>query len=273
MWNGFGRSVNTYFVWLEQQVGAGEGGRDGAAAGHHVPRHGRRRRSPPTRRPTGVRSPSAWPPPPRSTWPTRTRRWRRRGRTARRCRSVSVTDPDGQRAGRRRPVVPSGCSTPTWRARRPTRPAARSASSRPSAQCNGGTARRYRHPRRPPGRPARPAARTDNATETFVGVHPADGGRRHRGQPGRPHRRGRRGRAGPGDRRGRPDHRHGGRRSAGSRRSPRPAGRWSAPRAAPSNPTLAPRPAGPPTTPSPTSSPAPKPPLYPQPPPHHPAHR
>jgi hypothetical protein len=50
MWNGFGRSVNTYFCLAGGAGRRGSGGGDGRAARHRVP--GRRRRKPgPLRRP------------------------------------------------------------------------------------------------------------------------------------------------------------------------------------------------------------------------------
>ena len=185
MWDGFGRSVNTYFVWLEQQVGADKAVEMAQRLGitFRAPTRRRLRRDTP---PTGARSPSASPPPPRWTWPTPTPPWPRRASTARRCRSPSVTDaagqavavaspscqpvidPDVARRGHRRGPLPGRASS-----RRST---AATAAPRPRSPASSAAGRW----------PARPAARSNNATETFVGVHPAGRRGRHRRQPGQP---------------------------------------------------------------------------------------
>lgn len=96
MWTAFGRSVNTYFAWLTEKVGADRvvemaerlGIRFRAPDDAALARHSAR---------DWGRSPSGSPPPPRSTWPTRMPRWPPRGPGARRCRWCrSPTAPAGR---------------------------------------------------------------------------------------------------------------------------------------------------------------------------------
>ena len=115
MWSGFGKSVNTYFVQLEQAVGADK-------VVKMAERLGLRWRSEadryygPTRcaPPAGARSRSASPTPRRWRWPTPTPPSPPTGSTASRCRSSQILDPATARTlaqtqvppgdpGRRRP--------------------------------------------------------------------------------------------------------------------------------------------------------------------------
>ena len=97
MWSGFGKSVNTYFVQLEERVGAANAVRDGREARPDLA-HRRRpdawpRRSTPT---AGARSPSAWPTRRRWRWPTRTPPSPPTASTARPSPVQSITDSTGQ---------------------------------------------------------------------------------------------------------------------------------------------------------------------------------
>ncbi|GAB3856945.1 hypothetical protein GCM10027610_092520 [Dactylosporangium cerinum] len=96
MWNGFGRSVNTYFVWLEQQIGArrvvemaqrlGITFRSGADAAMAA------------KADQWGRSPSASPRPHRSTSPTPTPRSPPEACTASRCRCCRSPTPTADRS-------------------------------------------------------------------------------------------------------------------------------------------------------------------------------
>ena len=194
MWNGFGRSVNTYFVHLEEQIGP-------AAAVAMAKRLGISFRAPADAeawprpaRTAGARSPSAWSTPRRWNWPGRTRRWPPAARTARRCRCRR--SPTGRAPVGRRPAVPAGARPGRGQRRRrrgplPGRPAGR---VRPV---------RRRHRAQVAVMGGRPVAgktgsTEDNTTETFVGFTPSAGRGRHRRRSGRPVRpRGQR-RRGPG---------------------------------------------------------------------------
>jgi hypothetical protein len=80
-----GRSVNTYFVWLEEQVGAEKVIATAQRVGI-VFRSDADAQLAQTKADTWGSSPSARPTPPHRTWPTPTPRSPRTGSTARRCR-------------------------------------------------------------------------------------------------------------------------------------------------------------------------------------------
>ena len=162
-------------------------------------------RWPPTRA-AGARSPWAWPIPPRSTWPTRTPPSPPAGIY---CAPLPV-NVDHRRGrptrSRRRTRTAIRRSPRTSPPPRSTRPAARSASSRRSAPCDGGTATAVA------GDPGQSAGRRQDRQlgaerdRDIRRVHPADRGRRHRRESGQsPRLRGQRGLA-AGERRRRPYH-------------------------------------------------------------------
>ncbi|GAB3812562.1 hypothetical protein GCM10027605_54540 [Micromonospora zhanjiangensis] len=193
MWTGFGRSVNTYFVWLEQQVGVNKAVEMAQRLGIRF-----RAESDATTAKNSAnwgRSPWVSRPPRRWTWPTRTPPWPATGCTARRCRWCRSPVPTGRRS---RPVsrVASGCSTRASPARPPTRPVARSASSRRSASATAVRPARSarcsavgRWPARPgprrttprrrsPGSPRRWPRPVSPRTRTILGTRSATGCRR-----------------------------------------------------------------------------------------------
>ena len=88
MWSGFGKSVNTYFVQLEEKIGAERAVRLAEQLGLRWRTDVDRSRRRPARRRSGARSPWASPTPPRWRWPTRTPRSPPTAGTASRCRST-----------------------------------------------------------------------------------------------------------------------------------------------------------------------------------------
>ena len=185
MWTAFGRSVNTYFAWLSEQVGADRVVEMAERLGitFRAPSDAELARR---RGRLGCRSPWAWPRPPRSTWPTRTPRWRPRGPTARRCRSSrSPTRP----AGRSPPADPDCEQVLDPDVARAAADAARC----PVGEQSTYGALRRRHRARVTGDPRRPAGRRQDRqlgartrrrrSSAFTAA--ARGGRDRR-EPGRP---------------------------------------------------------------------------------------
>ena len=106
MWSGFGQSVNTYFVPLEQQVGAENVVKAAKRLGIKF-----RAADDATLAATkdaatsGAPSPWASPPPPRWTWPTRTPPWPPTASTASPSRCRRSRDPERQQARHRQPAL------------------------------------------------------------------------------------------------------------------------------------------------------------------------
>ena len=197
------RPLGEHLLRLADRAGRrGPGGGDGRAAGHRVPRRPTTPGWPGTARRTGVRSPSASPPPPRSTWPTRTPRWRPRAPGARRCRWSRSPTPPG---GRWPPAQPDCRQVVDTDVARAAADAARCPVGDQSMyrRCDGGTARGCGAKL---GRPV--AGKTGSSERVRDGdggrVHPAARGRLDGGEPGRPAGRGRPGGAGPDGGRGGP---------------------------------------------------------------------
>ena len=204
MWTGFGRSVNTYFVWLEEQIGppaavamaqrlgiqfrAAERRQAGRQPGHLGRLHPRRGRHDPARPRQRVRDD-------RQqgcllcTVAGRVHQGRHRQRRAGRQPDL----PPGRLAGHRR-----------GRGRRGPVPGRRAVQLRHLRRRYGHHGRR--HPRRPAGR-RQDRQRGAERDRDVRRLHPAGRGGRHRHQPGRPPRRGRLRRLGGGGHRGRPYHR------------------------------------------------------------------
>ncbi|GAB3943879.1 hypothetical protein GCM10027614_33180 [Micromonospora vulcania] len=86
MWSGFGKSVNTYFVWLEERVGADRAVRLAEQLGLRWRTDVDREQASPTNAKKWGRSPWASPTPPRWRWRTRTPPSRPTAATARRSR-------------------------------------------------------------------------------------------------------------------------------------------------------------------------------------------
>ena len=147
MWTGFGKSVNTYFVQLEQTVGADKAvqmaERLGLTLAH---RRSTRRMAVARRRPTaGARSPSASPTPRRWRWPTPTRPSPPTACTASRCRCCrsptrTARHARPRRHGRspRQAALPPGGQPGRGPRRRPTRPAASPGTAPPAAAAAAG---------------------------------------------------------------------------------------------------------------------------------------
>ena len=171
MWDGFGRSVNTYFVWLAQQVGAEKAVEMAQRLGITFRADADAAFAERERRRAGARSPSASPPPPRWTWPTRTRRVAAEGTYCTPLPVISVTAPDGERCRSASPPASRSLDPDVARA---ATDAARCPVGQQSAfgQCNGGTASRVS--RILGGRPVagKTGSSEQNATETFVGFTP-----------------------------------------------------------------------------------------------------
>ena len=167
------RPLGEHVLRLADRAGRrGPGGGDGRAAGHRVPRADADAADGPLRRArAGGRSPWAWPPPPRSTWPTRTPRWRPRGPGARRCRCVSITDAAG------RPVAAGTAGLPAG-ARHRRGPGGRRRGPLPGRRPVDVRALRRRHRRRSCaprlGRPVagKTGSSERNETETVVAFTP-----------------------------------------------------------------------------------------------------
>ena len=191
MWTGFGRSVNTYFVWLTEQVGADKVVEMAAAARHHLPRADADAAARPGRReelgpvhPGRRRHHPAGP-------GQRVRHGGRRGHLLRaRCRWSRSPTPTGRQVAAGQPDCQQVLDTDVARA---ATDAARCPVGDQSAY--GQLRRRHRRPSCAPGsRP--PGGRQDRQLgaerhRDLRGVHPAAGGGRHRREPGRPPRRGR----------------------------------------------------------------------------------
>ena len=166
----------------------GQGGRDGPATRHHLPRQVRRR---PGRRPTpptGARSPSVSPTPRRWTWPTPTPPSPPTAPTARRCRSrASATR--AEKPLRRPTRAATGWWTRTSPGPRSTPRAARSASRRVRPVRRWHRRAGVRNARWPAGgrqdrqlrgatRPSRSSGFTPQAAAAGIAAnpaHPADG--------------------------------------------------------------------------------------------------
>ena len=129
MWSGFGKSVNTYFVQLEQKVGAEKAVRMAERLGLTLAH----RRRPDAghagaRRRLGRLHPRASATPPRSRWPTSSPPSPPRATTASRCRSRRSSNPDGtQRRRTRARWSPRRAATRRSAPRSPGRPRTRPA--------------------------------------------------------------------------------------------------------------------------------------------------
>ena len=199
MWSGFGKSVNTYFVQLEQKVGADKAVRMAERLGPALAHRRRPDAWPRRRRPTaGARSPSASPTPPRWRWPTRTPPSPPTASTASRCPVTSITTPDGKQRRRykgvddRQAALPAGGHARTSPGPPPTRPAASTGYGAARGGCGGWSTAPSVY-----GDVGRPVGRQDRHHRQHPGglvrrLHPGAGrGELHR-RPGQPVQRRRR---------------------------------------------------------------------------------